>query len=83
MVSYFYVWTPFVIVGTVLVLSLPYLGLIAFMLFALLALVVLAALAWAIVFVPYMLGRAVSRRWRAHGASPQLTAQSPARRQAA
>ena len=52
MVRYFYAWTPLVIVGTVVLLSLPWLGLIALVVFALVALAALAALAWAIVFVP-------------------------------
>ena len=51
MVRYFYAWTPLVIVGTVVLLSLPWLGLIALMIFALVALVALAALALAIVAV--------------------------------
>ena len=54
---YFYAWTPFVIVGTVVLLSLPWLGLIALMVSALVALVALAALASAIVAVPYVLVR--------------------------
>ena len=82
MVRYFYAWTPFVIVGTVVVLSLPYLGLIAFMIFALVALVALAALAWATVYVPYMLSRAISRRWHSRSAASPRTAAalSPAKR---
>jgi hypothetical protein len=62
---------PLVIVGTVVLLSLPWLGLIALML---VALVVLAAVAWAIVAVPYVLGRAISRRWEGSGASPRTAA---------
>ena len=81
MLRYFYAWTPLVIVGTLVLLSLPWLGLIALMVFALAALGALAALAWAIVFVPYMLARALIRRWHT-GASPQTTpALSPAWRQ--
>lgn len=49
MVSYFYSWTPLVVVGTVLLLGLPWLGLVALLVFALLALALLAAFAWAIV----------------------------------
>jgi hypothetical protein len=64
MVRYFNAWGPLVIVGTVVLLSLPWLGLIALMIFSLAALVVLPALALAIAAVPYMLGRAISRRWR-------------------
>lgn len=64
MLRYFYSWTPLVIVGTVVLLSLPWLGLIAFMVFALVALAALAALAWAIVAAPYLLIRSVGRRWQ-------------------
>ena len=59
MVRYFYAWTPLVIVGTVVLLSLPWLGLIALIIVSLGA---LATLTSAIVFVPSMLGRAISRR---------------------
>lgn len=73
--SYFYAWTPLVILGTVVLLSLPWLGLIALMLVSLVSLVALAALAWAILAVPYMLGRALSRRWQGRsGASPRTAA---------
>ena len=80
MVRYFYAWTPLVIVTTVVLLSAPWLGLIALIILSLAALVALAALASAIAFVPYMLGRAISRRWRSRsGASPRpAPAQSPA-----
>jgi hypothetical protein len=62
MVRCFYAWTPLVIVATVLLLSLPWLGLIALMIAAPFALVAVAAFAWAILAAPYMLGRAISRR---------------------
>ena len=71
---YFYAWTPLVIVGTIILLSLPWLGLIALMIFALVALVALAALAWAMVFVPYMLSRAISRRWHSRRGASLRTA---------
>jgi hypothetical protein len=72
MVRYFYVWTPLVIVTTVVLLSAPWLGLIALMILSLVALGALAALAWAIAFVPYMVSRAIGRRWRSRsGASPR------------
>ena len=67
MVRYFYALTPLVIVGTVFILSLPWLGLAALLVFALVALAALAALAWAIVVAPYLLVRSVARRW--HGRS--------------
>jgi hypothetical protein len=72
MVRYFYAWAPLVIVGTVVLLSLPWLGLIALMIAALVALAALAALAGATVFVSYTLGRAISRQWHLHrGAHPR------------
>jgi hypothetical protein len=58
MVRYFYAWTPLVAVGTVTILTLPWLGLIALMLVALVA---LPTLAFAIVGVPYVLIRAIVR----------------------
>lgn len=63
MVKYFYAWTPLVISGTVVLLALPWLGLIALFVFAVAALAALAALAWAIVAVPYLLGRSVYRHF--------------------
>ena len=81
MVKYFYAWTPLVIVGTVVLLSLPWLGLFALLLVSLVALAALAALAWAIVAVPYMVGRAISHRWQGRtGASPRTAALSSAER---
>jgi hypothetical protein len=83
MVRYFYALTPLVLVGTVVLLSLPWLGLFALMTFALLTLVALGALAWAIVFLPYMLIRAISPSWHiGSGASPRTAAAlSPGERQ--
>ena len=77
MVRYFYLWTPLFIVGTLCILALPWLGLIALMV---VTLVVLPALVLAIVFVPYMVVRAIGRRWQvASGAFPLATgALSPA-----
>jgi hypothetical protein len=76
MLSYFYAWMPVAIVlGTVILLSSPYLALIALLLVALAA---LAALAWAVAAVPYMLARAVGRR--RHGrssATPQTATTLP------
>jgi hypothetical protein len=80
MVRYFFSWTPLVIVATVVLLSLPWLGLIALMLVALVA---LPALGLAIVFLPYMLIRAISRNWQGRGSTSPRTAAalSLARRQ--
>jgi hypothetical protein len=75
MVRYFYAWTPLVIAATVFILSAPWLGLIALMIVSLVALAALAAVAWAIVFVPYMLSQALSRRWQGQsGASRRAAA---------
>lgn len=71
MVRYFYAWTPLFIVGSVFILALPWLGLIALMIVALVA---LPALAGAIVFVPYVLARAIGRRWQALSAARPRTA---------
>ena len=72
MVRYFYAWTPLVIVAAVFILSMPWLGLFALMIGAIVALGALAALAWAVAFVPYMLSRAIRRRWHMRsGASPR------------
>jgi ABC-type protease/lipase transport system fused ATPase/permease subunit len=89
MVRYFYAWTPLVILGTVVLLSMPWLGLIALMIVSLVALVMLAALAGAIVFVPYKLSRAIGRRRHEDRGATQQTAAvlspaaalSPAKRQ--
>jgi hypothetical protein len=75
MVRYFFAWIPIVVVGTLVILSLPWLGLIALMV----ALALVAALAWEIVSVPYRLGRAIGRRHGRSGASPRTaSALSPA-----
>src|SRR5438128_11748478 len=76
MVRYFYAWIPVVTVGTLVILSLPWLGLIALIVVTALVLGALAALALAIVAVVYSLGGAISRR--RHGAHAQLHA-SPTR----
>jgi phosphate/sulfate permease len=64
MLSYFYKLTPFVLVGAVVLLSLPWLGLIALIIVSLVA---LPALAFAIVYVPYLLIRAIVRSWQGQG----------------
>jgi hypothetical protein len=57
MVRYFFAWAPLVIVvATAVVLTIPYLAVIVF-LFVVLA--VLAALAWALVVLPYRLVRTI------------------------
>ena len=81
MVRYFFAWTPLVIVvGTAVLLSVPYLALIALMS---VALALLAALVGAAVSVTYMLGRGIRGRWQNRSvARPQTaTVLTPARRQ--
>jgi hypothetical protein len=82
MVRYFYAWTPpfFIVAGTIVFLTIRYLALAVL---TIVSLVALARLAMAIVAVPYMLTRAISRRWQDRSsASPRPTAAlSPARRQ--
>lgn len=65
MVPYFYKLTPLSILGVICILALPWLGLIALMV---VALVGLPATAFVIVWVPYRLVRAaIGRGW--HGLS--------------
>jgi hypothetical protein len=82
MVRYFYAWTPLVVVGMVVLLSSPFLALIALIIVSLVALVAVAALVRATLFVPYVLSRAISHRWHSRvGASPRTAAAlAPARR---
>jgi hypothetical protein len=63
MVRYFYSWTPLVIVGSVVLLALPWLGLFALAALLTVSVVVLGVVVSAIVAVPYALAHAVSRRW--------------------
>lgn len=74
MVRYFYGFTPLVVVGTVFLLSLPWLGLVALMVLALATLGALAGLAWAIVVAPYLLIRSVGRRWHGRTVAHQPSA---------
>jgi hypothetical protein len=62
MVRYFFAWTPLVVIGTVVLLSLPWLALIALMIAVPATLAALAALTWAIVAVPVAAGRAINHR---------------------
>jgi hypothetical protein len=81
MVRYFYTLMPPVVVGAVVLLSLPWLGLIALFVLAVAALAALTALAWAIVAAPLAAGRTVGRRWHERGVAhhssiaPSLTEQ--------
>jgi hypothetical protein len=70
---YWYALTPVVIVfGGLVFLTIPFLALAVLTIVSLGA---VAGLAWAIVSLPRMLTRAISRRWHARsGASPLTTA---------
>ncbi len=74
MLRYFYAWTPFFIVGTVILLTLPWLGLFALVIFSLVALVALGALASAIVAAPYLLVRSIGRHRQARSVARQPVA---------
>jgi uncharacterized membrane protein YGL010W len=58
MVRYFFGWIPLFIVGAIVLLAAPWLGLIALLVVSLVA---LAALAFVFVFVPYELVREINR----------------------
>ena len=67
--SYFYKLTPLFVIGTICILALPWLGLIALFV---VSLFVLPALFLAIVYVPYRIARAVNDIVEGHGlAHPQ------------
>jgi hypothetical protein len=69
---YFYAWTPLVLVATIVLLALPWLGLIALLIVSVVA---VPALAFAIVLAPYVLVHAISRRLQGRrGASPRPAA---------
>ena len=74
MLRYWYSFTPLVFVFALTPLALPWLGLIALMLFAFVALGAVGALAWGIVFVPY----AVVRTGVRHRHSRMGTKRQPA-----
>jgi hypothetical protein len=69
MFRYFYAWTPLVFVATIVVLALPWLGLVALIVVSLVA---IPALAFAVVVAPYLLVQAIGHRLQArHSASPR------------
>ena len=85
MVRYFYAWTPLVLVGTVVLLSLPWLAVIALMLVAFVLLVAVAALGYAIAWALRELSGAISHRSHSRngarqGMAPALSPASSADR---
>ena len=77
MVRYYYAWTPLFIVGTIVLLSLPWLGLIALVSVSLVLIAALAALANAIAWAFRVLSGAITQTW--HGRSGSTQALTPAR----
>jgi hypothetical protein len=71
MLRYFYAWTPLIVVAAVVLLAIPWLGLIALVIATLATLAALVALAWAIVEAPLAIGHAIGRRWHGRGVAPQ------------
>ena len=71
MVRYFYAWTPLLIVGAGVLLSLPWLGVIALMLVALVLLVALAALGYAIAWALRELSGTICHRWHSRNGARQ------------
>jgi len=80
MVRYWYSFTPLVVVLTAILLALPWLGLIALLFFALIALAALGALAWGIAFVARMVVRGVDRRRLSRSGTRRMPATRPAAR---
>ena len=74
MLSYCFSWTPLVILMTVVLLSLPWLGLIALFVASLFALGLLATLAWTVIWVPRRLILAGRNRWRVRNGASRRTA---------
>jgi hypothetical protein len=72
MLSYCYAWTPFVLIGSLALLALPWLGLLALLVVALGAVLVLAGLISAILWAPVTATRAVLRRRHARIGRPEL-----------
>lgn len=82
MANYFYKWIPVFILGTIFILGLPWLGLIAVIVVAGALFGALAALAVAIARVVGALSRAISHGWHRGSAgrrmlSPTRSAQRP------
>ena len=81
MMRYFYAWTPPAFVGAVVVLSLPWLGLLAVVILPLLT---LAALAVPLVYFPLVFGRAIQHHRQSRSGARRRTVApvSPVTRQA-
>jgi hypothetical protein len=67
MANYFYKWMPLVVLGSIFLLALPWLGLIALLVVVFLLVGALATLALAVARAVGTVGRAIGRPW--HGPS--------------
>jgi hypothetical protein len=81
MANYFYKWTPILIVGTIVLFGLPWLGLMALIFVALVVVGALGALAFAIAWMVETVSRAIGHGWHElSGAALRMApALSPAR----
>jgi hypothetical protein len=78
MANYFYKWTPLFVLGTVLLLGLPWLGLIALVVVVLVLVSAVATLAFGVAWAIGTVSRAITRRWHGrtalgHGMAPALS----------
>ena len=78
MANYFYKWTPLFVLGTVLLLGLPWLGLIALIVAVFVLVSTLATLGFAVAWAIETVSRALSRLWHGrtalgHGMAPALS----------
>ena len=80
MLRYWYSFSPLVVILTVAIFALLWLGLIALMVLALIAFAALGALAWGFVVVPQMLVRFVGRHLHSRSDAPRQPATLPAAR---
>jgi len=63
MANYFYKWIPLLVLGTILILGLPWLGLIALIVVVFFLFSALATLAFAVARAIGAVSRAIAHRW--------------------
>lgn len=77
MANYFYNWTPIVVIGTVLILGLPWLGLFALIFVASFVFAALATVALGLAWTIAAVGRAIGREWHRLSGASDGTAPAP------
>jgi amino acid transporter len=87
MANYFYKWIPLFVLGTILLLGLPWLGLIALIVVVFSLFSALAALTFAVGRAIGAVSRAIARQWDGrtsprHGMAPNLAPAPSAQRPA-